>query len=221
MDIGVIGYRTDAQANPIVGPVMQGPLAGRNLVSIVEIADNPCRIADEIQVFADPATGELIQNPVQVPVWVEELAEGGTPICTTLHAAYTILDEWIQAHPKSYPPIVINITDGESNEGDPTPYAEAIRSLATDDGNVLMFNCHLSMTPADPFMFPSSDELLPDEFARGLFKMSSPLPETIYQRALQEGLPLQPGARGMVFNADMVCLIKFLDMGTRVASNLR
>src|SRR5262245_21002103 len=93
MDIGVIGYRTDPQANPIVGPTMAGTLAGRNLVSITEIADNPNRIAEEMQVYADPATGELIQNPVQVPVWVEELAEGGTPICTTLHMAHGILSE--------------------------------------------------------------------------------------------------------------------------------
>src|SRR5205807_2655575 len=104
------------------------------------------------------------------------------------------------------PPIVINITDGESSEGDPQPYAEAVQSLGTDDGNVLLFNCHLSMTPADPFLFPSSDEILPDEYARSLFHMSSKLPESIYQRAVAEGLSLQPGARGMVFNADMVCL---------------
>jgi hypothetical protein len=28
---------------------------------------------------------------------------------------------------------------------------------------------------------------------------------------------LQPNARGMAFNADMVALLKFLDLGTRVA----
>jgi hypothetical protein len=221
MDIGVIGYRTDPNEVPIVGPTLQGPLAGKELVSISEIADHPARIADEVQVAADPATGELVESPVQVPVWVEPLAEGATPMCTALHMAYTVLERWVQDHPRSFPPIVINISDGESSEGDPLPYAEPIKGLATEDGNVLLFNCHLSMTPADSFLFPSSDELLPDDYARGLYRMSSELPPSIFQRAVSEGFELKPGARGMVFNADLVCLIKFLDMGTRVAKNLR
>jgi hypothetical protein len=32
---------------------------------------------------------------------------------------------------------------------------------------------------------------------------------------------MSPGARGMAFNADMVVLVKFLDMGTRAAVQLR
>jgi hypothetical protein len=48
--------------------------------------------------------------------------------------------------------------------------------------------------------------------------MSSVLPEPIYNRAVAEGFDLEPNARGMAFNADMVALIKFLDMGTRAAA---
>ena len=32
---------------------------------------------------------------------------------------------------------------------------------------------------------------------------------------------MQPNARGMAFNADMVCLIQFLNMGTKAAPGLR
>ena len=64
-------------------------------------------------------------------------------------------------------------------------------------------------------MFPSSDLTLPDELARVLFKMSSELPPMFFSNAVAEGYQLQPGARGMAFNADMVVLVKFLDMGTR------
>jgi hypothetical protein len=221
MDIGVIGYRTDQQANPIVGTALNGALKGRELVSVVDIGEHPSRLADEMQTVPDEATGDLMQVPVQVPVWVEPVAEGGTPMCHTLYMAHGILEKWIAEHKTSFPPIVIHITDGESQDGDPIPYAESVKSLATDDGNVLLFNCHLSMTPADSFLFPHSDEILPDKEARTLFQMSSVLPEPIMQRAVAEHFPVQPGARGMVFNADLVCLLKFLDMGTRVASNLR
>jgi hypothetical protein len=131
-----------------------------------------------------------------------------------------LLENWISAHPDSFPPIVINITDGESQDGDPIPYVDAVKSLSTSDGNVLMFNCHLSMTSSDPFLFPSNGEILPDDLARSLFSMSSVLPESIYKRAVAEGYELQPNARGMAFNADMVALIKFLDMGTRPAAGV-
>jgi hypothetical protein len=77
------------------------------------------------------------------------------------------------------------------------------------------------MTAAEPFMFPATDEGLPDELARVLFHMSSVLPEPFYRHAVAEGFPLQSSARGMAFNADMVCLIQFLNMGTQAAPGLR
>ena len=218
MDIGVLGYRTDNAGNPILESALQGPLAGRELISIAEIGAHPLRIDSVMQQLPDEDTGEMIEMPADMPVWVDPRADGGTPMCNVLHHSYEVLENWIKDHQSSFPPIVINITDGESQDGDPIPYADAIKSLATDDGNVLLFNCHLSMTAADPFLFPASNEILPDELARVLFNMSSLLPETIYSRAVTEGFELQPGARGMAFNADMVALIKFLDMGTRAAS---
>jgi hypothetical protein len=36
-----------------------------------------------------------------------------------------------------------------------------------------------------------------------------------------EGFAVQPGAKGFVFNADAVALVQFLDMGTRIAKQLR
>ena len=221
MDVGVFGYRTDQGANPIIESAFLGPLAGRELVSITEVGANPARIDTRNQFIPDEETGEMIEVPCEVPVWVDPVAEGGTPMCHMLYRAHEILSEWIAQHPRSFPPIVVHISDGESQDGDPAPYAEAVRKLATEDGNVLLLNCHLSMTAADPFMFPASDEGLPDDLARVLFRMSSELPEPFVRHATAEGFQLQPGARGMAFNADMVCLIQFLNMGTQAAPGLR
>jgi hypothetical protein len=221
MDVGVFGYRTDPSAQPIIESALQGPLAGRTLVSITEIGASPVRIDPRNQLIPDEETGEMLEVPCEVPVWVDPKAEGGTPMCHMLYRAYEILSEWIARHPRSFPPIVVHITDGESQDGDPIPYADAVKSLATEDGNVLLLNCHLSMTAADPFMFPAGEEGLPDELARVLFRMSSVLPEPFLRHAMVEGFQLQPDARGMAFNADMVCLIQFLNMGTQVAPGLR
>lgn len=220
MDIAVLGYRTDSNAVPIVGSAFGGALAGRDIVSIADVANNIARMKTETQKSADPDTGEEVESTIEVPVWIEPQAEYGTPMCTVLHMAYGLIEKWIADHPRSFPPILINISDGESSEGDTRPYADPIKTLSTDDGNVLVFNCHLSMTPADSFLFPHSGEILPDKEAKELFDTASELPEPIFKRAVNEGFDLKPGARGMVFNADLVCLIKFLDMGTRVG-NLR
>lgn len=221
MYVGVIGYRTDDQGVPIVGSALQGPLAEQSLVPISKFNEHPLRVAQKMQQMWDEDLGEMTEFPVQVPVWVDPVFEGGTPMCHVLHHAYGVLEQWITEHADCFPPILIHITDGESQDGDPIPYAEPIKNLATNDGNVLFFNCHLSMTAADPFIFPHSDEVLPEELARVLFRMSSVLPPSLFDRAVQEGFTLQNNARGMVFNADMISLLQFLDMGTRVAKNLR
>ena len=155
MDVGVWGYRTDLDENPIIESALTGSLAGRKFVSITDIGNNPARIKEATQLIPDEATGEMLEVSCEVPVWVEPVAEGGTPMCTVLHDAYYMLDQWIQDHPNSFPPIVINVTDGEATDVEdnvqgPLEYAESVKSLHTGDGNVLLLNCHLSAVAADP-----------------------------------------------------------------------
>ncbi len=221
MDVGVIGYRTDSSANPIIEPALTGALAGRQLVSITDVGNNPARIDTTMQQIKDEETGEVLEVPSDDPVWIDPAAEGSTPMCHVFHYAYGILEGWIGQHRDSFPPIVVHITDGESQDGDPIPYADAVKSLATTDGNVLLLNCHLSMTASESCGFPSGEPDVSDQLAKALFQMSSPLPDPIFQAAVAEGYQCQAGARGMAFNADMAVLIKFLDMGTRAAVRLR
>jgi hypothetical protein len=217
-DISILGYGTDAQATPVIEPALGGPLAGREIVTIGELAENPARIDTVTVLIPDDETGEILQVPQQMPVWIDPITRGATPICSAIVKACDVVDRWISEHPDSFPPIVINITDGESSEGDPIAYADALRERQTNDGHVLLLNLHLSSFPADSFMFKGNGEVLPDEFARTLFKMSSVLPEAIVERARAAGQQIEPNARGMAYNADMVSLIKFLDMGTRAAT---
>lgn len=216
-DISIIGYCSDEQGNPIIEPAIIGPLAGREVVTISEVAENPARIDTKTALSQDQETGEMLERPANMPVWIDPVTRGATPICSAILKAIDIVDRWIAEHPDSFPPIVINITDGESSEGDPIPYADSLRERQTNDGNVLFFNCCLSSTPADPFLFRGNGEVLPDEFARTLFKMSSVLPESIVAKARTFKQELEPKARGMAYNADMESLIHFLDIGTRPA----
>jgi hypothetical protein len=141
-------------------------------------------------------------------------------MCQAFTLAHDVLARWLPQHPDSFPPIVINITDGEATDGDPSTAADALRSLATSDGSVLLFNVHLSAKGAKPIEFPDSADQLPDQHAQLMFELSSPLTPTMRTVAQQEGYTVAEGSRGFVFNADMIAVIKFLDIGTR-PSNLR
>ena len=80
---------------------------------------------------------------------------------------------------------------------------------------------HLSSQRTKPVEFPDSTEFLPDEHAKLLFSISSNLPPKIQDFARAEGYAISDRTRGFAFNADLVALIKFLDIGTRASNELR
>ena len=211
--VGVIGYGEK------VGPALGGALAGRELVPISDIGNLPARVEQRTKKVEDGAGG-LIEQAIRFPVWFDPVGHGATPMCQALTQAQTILSNWLPQHADSFPPIVINITDGEATDGNPTAAAAAVRALQNNDGNVLLFNIHLSSKGGKPIEFPDSGANLPDKYAELMFDLSSPLTATMRSIAEQEGLAVSESSRGFVFNADMVSVIKFLDIGTR-PSNLR
>jgi uncharacterized protein YegL len=210
-DVGVIGY------GATVGPAFSGALAGKELVPVGEIANQPARIEERSKKVDDGAGGILDQN-IKFPIWFDAIANGGTPMCQAMARAQSILNRWVTEQPTSFPPIVINITDGQATDGDPAAAANALKDLKTEDGHVLLFNIHVSSTPSSPIEFPSNESGLPDDYAKLLFRMSSTLPDYMKVIAGEEGFPIGDSPRGFVFNGDMVSVIRFLDIGTRATS---
>lgn len=209
--VGVIGY------GAAVGPIFDGALAGRELVPLSEVAAQPARIEERAPRNGRRGRGgTATKQAVKVPTWFSPVAYGDTPMCAAFTMARTVLSAWLAQHPGSFPPIVLNITDGESTDGDPSAAAEALRNLTSTDGHVLLFNLHLSSDLSDPTGFPAVDAGLPDEYARLLFRMSSPLPEDMRTAARRHDLSLVEGARGFAFNADISSVVRFLDVGTQV-----
>ena len=141
-------------------------------------------------------------------------------MCAALQKAHDIVSGFVKEHPACFPPIVINITDGKPSDGDPRPQAAALRAIASQDGNALFFNLHISACGEKPILFPSSESVLPDNHARLMFRMSSSLPPAMLRQAQILEMPVSPGAVGFGFNADMASLITFLDIGTRVDSRI-
>ena len=211
--VGVVGY------GERVGPAFRGALAGREMVPISDIANMPARVEERTRKVED-GTGGLVDQTIKFPIWFDPNANGGTPMCAVMNRAQSILTNWLEQHPNCFPPIVIHITDGESSDGDPGRAADEVKNLRSNDGNILLFNLHLSSNRAPAVEFPDSEVGLPDQYAQLLFRLSSILPDYMRSIAQQEGFRVSDGTRGFVFNADMVSVIRFLDIGTR-PSNLR
>jgi hypothetical protein len=213
--IGVLGYGFG------VNSILGGELQGQGLAWIDEIYQNPLRIDERMKKESDGAGG-IIEVARKFPVWVDPVSRGQTPMCAALEKAEVILRPWVAEHSMSYPPTVINLTDGEANDGDPRKAAEALKSLATTDGNVVLLTVHASSNQfAQQVFFPASDQELPDHASKVMFEMSSLLPVQMRQTAQEMlGLEIREGAKGIVYNADIAGIVQALEIGTRPA-NLR
>lgn len=218
-DIGVIGYHTDETGNPKIIPVV----GDGEIMPIPDLAD---LVELETKTIEDyDGLGDIIEREVKTQTWVKPAHMWGTPMCGALRAAESIISAWIDEHPENYPPTVFNITDGEATDGespDVISAARSIKDLATSDGNALVFNCHISSLKIDQIKYPDSSIDLPGEHARTLFESSSPIPDKLINSKVAQGEGIQPGAYGFVFNADVISLIKILNIGTLPSqTNLR
>ena len=179
---GVIGF--GRESTPI-DFAWTGALAGRTIVPISEIADAFVRL-DERERVSIADDGSQSRQRVRVPIWLEPTAELGRPasghhnlIARSCDFAREHLKAWTSEHTHSFPPTVILVTDGGEEGGNPEAAARRLRSLHTNDGETLLFCCHISEARHAPLAFPGPGVKLPDPYADMLFDMSSPLPSFI------------------------------------------
>ncbi|MEU6319036.1 vWA domain-containing protein [Streptomyces sp. NPDC047009] len=190
--VAVVGYGQS------VGSAFSGKLAERDLIPLSQIADNPARVDQRIKKVPDGAGG-LVDTAVSFPVWLEPIADGGTPMNRALKYAENLIAGWVKEHPGSFPPIVLNLTDGESTDGDPLDSGRAICDQTTADGASLLFNLHVSTAGGKPVTFPDADGELPDSHSRLLFTMSSILPSHMRSYAASLGYRIGEETRGFVY----------------------
>ena len=209
-EIGAIGY------GEAVGPALRGPLAGRDFVPISEIAFNPALLEQRTRKIPD-GEGGFLDESYQFPVWLDPVHTGGTPMCEALRRTKAALERWVAAHPHSYPPTVVHITDGESTDGEPFAIASEIRDAG--DGR----RPGVPLQPAPLVVgrqagHVSECRIRPAGRVRAdsLRHVEPPARATSVTR-LVRGVHGHRQRRGFAFNADLVETIRFIDIGTRVA----
>lgn len=90
--VAVVGY------GATVGSAFSGALAGRDLVPLSEVADNPARVDDRTKKVPDGAGG-LVETTVAFPLWMDPVANGGTPMNRALKYAETLVAGWTERYP--------------------------------------------------------------------------------------------------------------------------
>lgn len=212
-DVAIIGYGKEVKS---IFADFQGALRNKELVQIDELVANPLKVETRMD-KEYTQTGKVIEFPTEFPIWVLAVADGMTPMGEALEYAYRIADQWIRSHKQCFPPVVINITDGAATgKVNPNVPAAKIKELETEDGHLLLFNCHLSAIDAPQVKYPGTKTELPnDNLAETLFDMSSVVPESMRQLAVLKVKPdMQPGDKAFVFNGDVESVINMIQMGT-------
>ena len=166
-------------------------------------------------------TGARIEVEQEMPVWIEPAADHDTPMAAAFDEASELISLWIAENPHNFPPLVINITDGEpTDEGkvdfEPaTAAAQRLMRLKTSDGCVLLLNAHIDPSLGEEILLPSSEPTEP--CARFLYSISSELPPLLREAARAKNFSVEFGARGCVFNARAESLIGLIVFGSTPA----
>lgn len=181
---------------------------------------NPLR-TEKIKLKQSDGGGGLVEVDQKMPIFIEPVANGLTPMADALKFAKELIEEWLTRNPDNPAPIIINVSDGfpytgntvEEEMGKAISVSEEIMNLSCSDGSPLIFNAHIG-DGGTKCQFSESETELSDEQAKFLFKISSNVPESYKEAAKKHGFPVGANSRGFVSNSDPENLIKFINFGS-------
>ena len=204
-----------------VEPAFSSPLSGHVIAPISKIAEYPAQTEVRTWIVADAVSDTGTQEVLfPMPVWLNPRPRGGAHMCEALALVKVILERWLSNHRMSFPPTVLHLTDSEPSDGDPTQLGKDITSLATADGPVLLFNCHMTSRRGAKVEYPGDDSTLPNDFARTLFRMSSHLPDAFREAMMRQVSTCRPELEDLCSTVILPPFITFLLSGTPLL-NLR
>ena len=178
-DIAVIGYSGDGVE------VLHGDENSQlaNIKSLFESLPQPTCY----NIVQQDSNGNKVSVPLTLHEWVEPKACGTSPMYEAMVQIKSMLTDWCDnPHNRdSFPPLVINISDGGCNDADYNDIvdiAKDIKELHTFDGSTLFVNIYLATDEGQnncSIVFPEEEETIADEQERLLYEMSSTLPEEL------------------------------------------
>lgn len=210
-DISVIGYSGRGVYSMLPSE--------RWLMSPSELAATSIRFDKKYQPVRNP-DGKKVLQVSGTRIWFEPHSEGRTPMLLAYERLGELLYRWKQneAHPESFPPTIIHITDGEPTDSHAEQLFKAreqIAALGTDDGEPVMFNIHISGNNDQSVIFPESEDEVPREGTL-LYNLSSLMP-AVYNADIADVRHHSDAAsrcyRALGYNASVIDFIRIMNVG--------
>ena len=212
-DIAILGYSDDKVYSLISDTIGFCPITSLAVRSV------PKR---EITSYYNSPEGTVSVSE-SVSMWIEPRAEDATPMYKMICTVTDLVRTWCKKEENrdSFPPIVFNITDGETSDATDEMLiaaSERLKATSTTDGNTLFVNIHLSSDSTHPqMMFPTTREIpFGVRYAKQLIEMSSVLPPQ-FNEFVSECRPAHgtPPYVAMSYNSSIAELIAMLNIGSR------
>ena len=165
----------------------------------------------------------MVIKDVERKQWMTARHDGNwTHMDKALKRAEGLLENWMRQHHDKdcYPPTIINITDGEYNgatDDEMIQLSNQLKSMFTNDGNVLFFNIHVAPGHVESVTVPATPgELNGNGYGERLYNMSSLLPLNYNEQIRNLFGDKQADIRyhAMGVNAGMERLVKMMRIGT-------
>lgn len=216
-DLAVIGYSGSGITSLLPG--------SEAFVSVSELVRMPVPTVRR-HILRMLPSGNQIAATIDQHCWIAPSASGNTPMLAALHEAAMLTGRWcaMSSNRDSFPPVVINITDGEASdagEHELITAAETLKRISTCDGNVLLFNIHLAGgdNPCHTICFPGQRDEIPQlRYAEMLYDMSSPVPSCYDDIILFARPTARPPFSGVAYNCPIDELFDMLAIGTASSS---
>lgn len=214
-DVALVGYQSDDQGQLRVGSRWSGPLAGREFVPSGELSASPLRMETRVRKVPVPGGfGPPREETVEFPVWYEPTVGAKAPQVAAYSFCRDLLARWAaDVGPNPGTPLVVHISSGASGDGNPQLAISKLMELTTPGGHPLVLQAHLAASAAVVnSLYPSNYVYLTLGSARDQFRRASVLPPHLVEALQTAHVTVNPGARGLIYNAKIADLIQMLSL---------
>lgn len=215
-DIAVIGYQ-EQSIRSLLPEVLGNGFVSVKYLSKFAPAHKVIHLDQQLD------NGGVVSSPFSYRPWINPISAGHTPMYEALIELHAIVEEWCSCSDNyhSFPPVVINITDGECNDAsaeDLVTIAQSIKNTHTADGHTLFINVHLSTLDelTSSTLFPAERGYsTEDGYRQMLFDMSSSIPQSLEPLIADIVQSQEAGPyRAVAFNASPIELFSILNIGS-------
>lgn len=207
LDVAVVGYRGDEFGGIDVGCRWDGPLEGRLFVPASELAGKPFQVEQRVRKVPGPG-GATGGQTIDFPVWYVPQTGAAAPAAAACEYCQALLSS---RSDDAKPPLVVSFLDDVPDDGSLDAAVRELYALELPAGPPMVFHVHLGSSARVPAtVCPAGDAHLSLGPIREVFGCTSLLADPLAAALREAGWNINQGARGMIYQAAMGDLIRFL-----------